>query len=278
MAQAQELADKRSTFYLIDPRKIREKPGLNVRDLSTPDNIAHVQWLAADIAQHGVRTPLEVFLEDETFYVSSGHCRLAATMLAIEQGADVKLVKCMLEERGRNDFDRLVDMQTMNAGKPLTALEQGVQVKRMLAMGKTIAEIATALTKSVSWVNGILELQEAPPEAQAMILDKSVSPTLVQEVLRAEGNVAGTKVLREAVKTAKAAGKTKATKKDVDVASRLRGELADSRKNVVYAKRDPEKIEALIFSLCRLVNEGNPITVEAVALLLAESGIKVDRG
>lgn len=278
MAQAQELADKRSTFYLIDPRKIREKPGLNVRDLSTPDNIAHVQWLAADIAQHGVRTPLEVFLEDETFYVSSGHCRLAATMLAIEQGADVKLVKCMLEERGRNDFDRLVDMQTMNAGKPLTALEQGVQVKRMLAMGKTIAEIATALTKSVSWVNGILELQEAPPEAQAMILDKSVSPTLVQEVLRAEGNVAGTKVLREAVKTAKAAGKTKATKKDVDVASRLRSELADSRKNVVYAKRDPEKIEALIFTLCRLVNENRQITPYALEELLLESGIKVDRG
>lgn len=75
MAELRDLAEKRGTLLHYDPRKLRVKPSLNVRDLTTPEAKASLEWLANDIAKKGVKVPLEIFMEQGVAYISSGHRR-----------------------------------------------------------------------------------------------------------------------------------------------------------------------------------------------------------
>ena len=216
MADLKELSVKRAALLYFDPRTLKVKPGLNVRDLTTPDNRAHVEWLAESIAESGVRTPLEIFSAGDDVFVANGHCRLAATMLAIERGATIATVPCIPEGRGKNDIDRILDQFTLNSGKTLTALEQGSNVKRLLGYGLSPTDVAKRLSKSPSWVNGMLDLQEAPPEAQQAVSAGEISATLATQIVREEGPVKGTETIKRAVSTAKASGKKKATARHVE--------------------------------------------------------------
>ena len=47
-------------IYQIDTRKLQNKEGWNSRDFSDPANIAHVEALAASIAEVGVQEPMKV--------------------------------------------------------------------------------------------------------------------------------------------------------------------------------------------------------------------------
>ena len=84
MADLKELSVKRAALLYFDPRTLKIKPGLNVRDLTTPDNRAHVEWLAESIAESGVRTPLEIFSEGDDIFVANGHCRLKAAIVVLD--------------------------------------------------------------------------------------------------------------------------------------------------------------------------------------------------
>src|SRR5580698_1123332 len=79
---------KRTDAYQIDPRILKVKAGFNPRDLTSQENKEHIEELAISIAAVGVKQPLIISNEEDGIYVVNGHCRLAATMLAIGRGVD----------------------------------------------------------------------------------------------------------------------------------------------------------------------------------------------
>lgn len=215
MASMKDLAESRAAVMNFDPRKLRVKPGLNARDLDTPENVEHIEWLASSIAQDGVKKPLEIFLDGDDVFVSDGHCRLAATMLAIERGADIRTVPCLSESRGTNDIDRILNQNISNSGKRLTPLEEGHNIKRAIALGATIKDVAAKLGKSETYVAQSLDFQAAPAEIHELVRKGEVSATLAAKTIRREGS-AGAETIKKAVANAKAAGKDRATEKHVE--------------------------------------------------------------
>src|SRR5450631_1052116 len=194
-----ELAESRGNLLNFDPRKLKTKPDLNARDLLALENLDHIEWLAADIARVGVLTPLTIFMEGDDVFVADGHCRLAATMLAISRGAEIQTIPCIPEMRGTNDIDRILAQNSFNSGKRLSPLEQGANFKKALALGATVPQIAERVNKSVGYVNQMIDFQAAPAEVHDLVRKGRVSTTLAAKVIKEKG---GAEKLKAAVKTA----------------------------------------------------------------------------
>ena len=216
-----DTADGRTTLFWFDPARIRVKDGLNGRDLQTADNIAHVEGLAALIAENGFMPshPLEVFREGDDVYLSDGHCRLAAVMLLRGRGVVVEKVPCIPEARGTNEVDRILGQISHNSAKPLNPLEEARNLKRALGMGLSVAEVAKRIGKSPSYVTHALDFLAAPVEVHAAVSAGEISTTLATEIVRKEGATRGAETVRKAVERAKASGKAKATRKTVNAVS-----------------------------------------------------------
>ena len=239
MADLKTLAESRSALLNFDPRKLQIMPGLNGRDLSTPENVEHVEWLCASIMENGFLPshPIEIFQDEGGVFVTSGHCRHAAVMMAIARGTDIRTVPCVPERRGTSEFERILHQSLDNSGKRLTPLEEGGNIKRALNLGATIKQIAKMLNKSETHVTNALDLQAAPIEVQEMVRQGEISATLATKVIRRQGKE-GVAAIKAAVSGAKAKGKAKATEKHIEAA----GEAAyNERRNPV----DEMKITAL---------------------------------
>ena len=215
MATIKEIALKRSDIFYVDPRVLKIKDGWNARSADDPENREHVLALAASIAQVGVQEPLTVYYENSTIWVSDGHCRLAATLLAIDKGADIRAIPVKTEGRAANEADHVFSQILRNAGKPLTPFEAGTVYKRLVGYGWTVEEIATKSGKSQASINAALDLQGAPVQVQKLVASGKVSATLAAETLRKEGASKGIETLNNAVDTATQKGKTRATRADI---------------------------------------------------------------
>lgn len=234
MADLKAISDGRTALIWFKPERINVKAGLNGRDLTTPENVEHIEAIAASIAANGYMQskPLEIFSEGDDVFLADGHCRLAAVKLCISRGVPVEKVPCVPEPRGTNDVDRILNQDAHNSGKRLTALELGGNIKRAMALDGTLtpADIAKRMGRSLTYVNQALDFQAAPAEVHALVKSGAVSATLAATVIRQDGATKGAAKLKSAVETAKAKGKDKATPKDVAPAKRKRVGLYDLAK------------------------------------------------
>lgn len=199
MASLKDLAESRAALLNFDPRKISVKPGLNARDAGSEENRAHIEALAESIARDGVRVPLVIFQEGENVFVADGHCRLAATMLAIERGADIRTVPCVPEARGTNDVDRVLSQNIYNSGKRLTPLEEGVNYRKALALGATEQQIAEKVNRSITHVRQAIEMQAMPEAVKTMVREGKISASLASKTVKKEGGERASKTLKAAV-------------------------------------------------------------------------------
>ncbi len=208
----------RTDILMIDPAALQEEPGWNVRTPG-PDLDAHVRWLADSIKEKGVEEALTIRMKGDVPVVKNGHCRLMAVRLAVSEGAEIKGIPCRIEDPRRvSEADSTLSMLLRNSGKPLTALETAEVIKRLLAYGWTVPDIAKKTGYSVTHVNNLLRLLASPSGIVDLVKEGSVSPTTALYVLNKEGGEQATDTLKEAVKTAKERGKARATKKDMDPA------------------------------------------------------------
>ena len=204
-----EIASKRSDVFHISPAELQIKPGWNSRNLSDPENKAHISSLKMSIREVGVLKPLSVFREGDKTYISDGHCRHAAVLELLSEGVQILTVPVISEPgRGANEADALLK-QALD-GKPKTAFELGFIFKRLLGYGWTEDQIALRSGKGIQSVRQSLELQSAPVEVQKMVASGRVAPTLAVQVLAKEGDGA-TQTLAAAIDTAAQQGKTHAT-------------------------------------------------------------------
>ena len=144
----------------------------------------------------------------------AGWCRRRAHILAMEEGAPVKGILCLTVTKKKPE-DLVLSILSSNNGLPLTAIEKAKAVKRLQSFMWSVAEIANRTGWSLSTINNLIALHDAPDSIIGMVKDGSVSATLAMKTINANGDEAEC-VLKDAVANAKKSGKSKATAKDVD--------------------------------------------------------------
>jgi ParB family chromosome partitioning protein len=207
-----ELARQRSDIFWIDPRALNELQGWNARQ-DDAANREHIETLARSIAAVGVLEPLTVFNRDGKIWLSDGHCRLAATMLAIQRGADIKNVPVKTEARGASERD--FALRQITDGKPKTPYELALVCKRLIGYGWTVADIAERSGKTAQTINAALDLLEATPVVQDLVATGRISATLAAKTIKAKGSAKASEALANAVDAAAQKGRAKATARDV---------------------------------------------------------------
>lgn len=211
------ISEGRSDIHRVDPRKLCIKEGWNSRQDNDPANIEHIDQLAQSIAQIGVREPLTVFWEDGQAWVVDGHCRLKASIRAIEHyKAELKTIPVKTEERYASEADRVLSQLVRNSGKPLTILEQGKVYKRLLDLGWKQQDIAKRVGLTPGRISQILEAQTLPEPAQEMVRKGEISVGMaVATVKQMEGNSkAAVEKLQSAVAVANIKGRKRAMPAD----------------------------------------------------------------
>jgi ParB family chromosome partitioning protein len=251
MASLKDLAESRAALLNFDPRKIKIKDGLNARDTASEENRAHIEALAASIARDGVRVPLVIFQEGESVYVADGHCRLAATMLAIDRGADIKTIPCIPEARGTNDVDRVLSQNIYNSGKRLSALEEGVNFRKALALGATEQQIADKVGRSITHVKQAIDMQAMPEAVKTLVREGKISASLAAKTVKKEGGERAGAKLKEA---AAANGEKRVLPKQIAPTSLS---LKDGLRDMIAGKRlTAEMIPDDFAWLCAQLNIG----------------------
>lgn len=202
---------KTSNLFRVPPHLLIEDPGFNIRVYDDDAETLIEEYTQKFLA--GSRCPpLEVWLNGENITIIEGHLRRRAALRAIERGAEIKDVDCI--HFTGNDVARVVHMLQSGDGREWRPLERCTGYMRLQAWGWSEAEIAKVFGKTVQHVSNILALANADSAVQAMVKSGDVSATLAVQTIRQEGQKAA-ETLTAAVETAKAAGKSKATAKDV---------------------------------------------------------------
>lgn len=207
----------RSDTFHLDPSIIEIDPEFNARDFTTPENIEHVNTLAALIEAHGVKEPLRVYMRGDVPVCTNGESRLRAIAQLRDRGVIIASVPVQTEDRYSNDVDRLYTQTTSNSGKPFTPMEMSNHFRRLLNLGQTPDQIADKTAMDVRRVKQLLDLQTLPGAVQAMITSGTIKATLAMETFVATGRDETKTIdtLKGAVENAVAAGAKKVSKKFV---------------------------------------------------------------
>lgn len=211
------IAEGRSDMHRVDPRKLQVEAGWNQRE-NTSELATHIDMLAQSIAQVGVREPLRVVWRDGQAFVRSGHCRLAASLRAIEvYKAELKTVPVIGEDRHSTPADQFLGQIIDNSGKPLSAFETAKVYKKLIDLGWAGKDIAAKCGVSQAHVSQVLDYLSLPDNLKAMVISGQVSGTLVIKMLKDANGDAGKVIeqLKEAVGVAASQGRKRAMPKDM---------------------------------------------------------------
>lgn len=199
----------------MDPHTIRVMDGFNVR-VRTPDYEAHVREIAESMKAEGfhIDEPITVLVAREgganVVYVTGGHTRLEASLLAIAEGAEFTEIPTIILPKSTNLIDLTVALRNGNTGCPLSTYETAVVAKRLQRMGLPEAEIGRRMHLAQSHVNGLLLLAGAPMTIARMVIADELSASEAIAVMRKHGSEA-VAVLQRAKQNAADAGQTKIT-------------------------------------------------------------------
>jgi ParB family chromosome partitioning protein len=208
-------------LWSVEIDSINVLPGFNVRTLGD-DYDAHIRELADSIKAEGFYQdkPLAGYVarvgDKQVIYLTDGHCRLAATLLAISEGAEITRLPMVVSSQGTSMEDLTVALYKTNTGKPLTPYETGVVCKRLSRFGWDVSQIASRLNIGSTYVEGLLLLVSAPFEIREMVQKGQVSATMAIQALRTKGDGA-LAMLQAGLEVAKTSGKSKVTAKHLVV-------------------------------------------------------------
>lgn len=179
-----------SELWKVSPGRLKVLEGFNAR-IKNDTYSARVRWISDSIKANGFYPdkPLTGFVAtengEEVIYVTGGHRRLEAVLLAIEEGADVPTVPVVVKPRGTSMEDLTVDLIVGNEGEPLTTYEQAVVCKRLASFGWPAKEIARRLGySSQQYVEGMLMLASSPIAIRKMVSENIISATTAIEAIR----------------------------------------------------------------------------------------------
>lgn len=218
--QTQEInKTKKGDLFKVDPRTIIFDASENPRKFyGTP---AEKKELRESIRINGVEVPLKITNTPDGPKLVHGYRRMDAVMSLIEEGVDIKYVKCETVGRGYTEEDALLDHITLNSGRPLSPMEQAGIFKALINLEWTQKQIAERTGMTQSNVSNILKLAEMPMKLQNMINHGQVASTMVISLIKTcKDDYKKVETILESTLERFGETKTKVTQKDVAVTPR----------------------------------------------------------
>ncbi len=254
-----ELALGRSDLFSLAPDDIHVQTGWNSRDFNDPENVTHVDALARSIKEVGVKEPLAGYMDDGKFILTNGESRLRAVKKLIAEGVEIKSLPVIREPKHANEVDRLASQFIRNSGRPFSPMENAKLFARLLDYGWSEKDIASRTGMSRERVHQLVKLNAVPEVVKKEVTKGTISATAVQRIqAKAESVTDVTAQVSNAIATAKAAGKTKATPKHVASKkgkNKTRGaELVDALLVKLYflQEGDMKEIQPILNKLSKL--------------------------
>ena len=246
---------KNTDLFLIDPRNIVVVDAFNVRRDFDLDE------LKEQIKEKGVLNPITVIAfrdenGNEKYKLVDGERRYRATMLAIEEGADIPYVKAMKARQDLSTEELYIQQMMRNEGKRFTEYECALMFRRFKEeFGYSQVEIAGKFKKSPAYVCKCLSLLDLPPYLQEKVMRGEMSAKAAKEITANYGSE-GEQV--KAAKSALEAGQGKATAKEV------LGSLRESK--------EAKAIAEALRKVWAYMDGKNIVDVDKVARLLDKHG------
>jgi ParB family chromosome partitioning protein len=146
-------------IFRVDPKKIVVKKGWNPRT-----DFSGEEELRDSIIANGVQVPVHVWRDkDDDIVLINGERRLRAALLAIEEGYPIPSIPAIFVRPDISQTEILIMSLVTNQGKPLDPVEEAEAIRRLVAWGMPISDVATRLGKSISLVRQRLKLVDALP-------------------------------------------------------------------------------------------------------------------
>jgi len=193
-------------LWQVAPNQLRVLEGFNAR-IKNEAYAARVRWIADSIRENGFYKdkPLSGYVAKEdghnVIYVTGGHRRHEAVLLAISEGVEVPNVPVIVSQKGTGIEDLTVALVVGNDGEPLSLYESAIVCKRLAGFGWDSKEIARRLGyASTQYVDGLLSLAAAPLPIRRMVMENIVSATSAIEAIKKHGNKAHQVLLDALVK------------------------------------------------------------------------------
>ncbi len=213
-------ATSRDLWYVpIDSLKVLD--GFNVRT-KNEDYEAHIASLGESILANGFRPnkALGVFVNGSDIVIYDGHCRFAAVQYANARGAQIEKLPCVAAPPGTSAEDLTVELHVANSGKPLSPIELGTVIKRLIGYGLEEAQIAKRLSITTGYVTQLLSLMQAPVELRNMVEGGTMAAATAVDIIRKSGGgSAAVEAAEAAVSEARAQGSERVTKRHLATAT-----------------------------------------------------------
>ena len=181
---------KKTDLWKVDPRRLIEVEGFNLRDYDDPDVIAQIEAFADAYTNGRYVPPLIVWVDDQgNISPVEGHLRRRGALLSIERGNDLPFVECV-SFKG-NDAERVEVMLRSADGLQLKPLNTAMSYLRLQRKGYSNAEIAAKVGRTVARVEQLLLLANANSDVHALVKEGRVSADGAIEAVRVHGEDAG---------------------------------------------------------------------------------------
>ncbi|MCD6068921.1 MAG: plasmid partitioning protein [Bacteroidetes bacterium] len=218
-----------------------------------------IEELMESILENGLLEPLTGYYKDDKVILKNGHRRKRAIDLALSKGHEIERVPVKIVPAPTQEQETL-DYIIHNDGKPLSMLEQSEVIKRLLNFGWKPADIARKTGKAPGYIANLIILTKLPMKVYNDIVEDRISAHAVIQIEAAVENEEDLLVaVEEAIKTAHASGKSKATPKHVEN-KQVKGqsfgkfykwleEIVDTISGRKDVKKDKEKVasDMLVF-------------------------------
>ena len=205
-------------LYMVDPRKLIVKEGFNPR-VHDAEYKAGIEELAGSMANGFLQDkPLAGYIgldadNNDQIYITDGHRRLEAVLLAISNGAPIETVPVVIKPASTSMADLTAQFVTSNDGKPFKPYELAIVVKRLEAFGWDQAKIAKTINKTETYVGMLAKVAASPESIQQAIKDGMISAAEAVKVINKDKSKAA-ETVKKRVENAKAKGKSKSTASD----------------------------------------------------------------
>lgn len=211
-----KLSATSSGIVMVLIEDLQVLPDFNTR-IKDASHAAHVRTLADSMKEHGfyLDKPLAAVGAMDgkrtVLYITDGHCRYEALLLAINEGALIETVPVAIKDKSTSMEDLTVALVRTAGGKALRPLEIAIACKRLVNFGWKPDRIAQALGFSEKYVGDLLSLIGAPSALREMIQEGVLPAQVALDAMRKHGGDAVT-VLVAAAEKAKSQGSKKITK------------------------------------------------------------------
>ena len=181
-----------------------------------------LEELKEQIKANGVLNPITVIAfkdenGDEKYRLVDGERRYRATMLAIQEGADIGYVKALKADPNSSTEQLYIEQMMRNEGKRFSEYECAIMFRRFKEeFGYSQLEIAEKFKKSPAYVSKCLSLLDMPPVIQQKIIRGEISVMAAKEIMKSyDTEQEQVKAAKDAISTALSQGKATASNKEV---------------------------------------------------------------